>query len=1023
MRKSSHLPVVILAAASVVMLLVLPTAAKPQDCLQHPKSAAGVMSPACVLDPDAPTLASVSGAPDATFLNTAKSVTTGSWPQVLGAADFDGVAGDGRSQLAAATERYFDPANDRQLHGFIINSTGTLSRTQQLPAGISSEAAQPLDVNHDGVSDLVLALAGENKLAVYTSVAGALAAPIFVSLDGPADALAVGDVNGDLRDDLIAVVGDQIRFWRSSPTGLVALPISLSYPNDGYNALAVGDFNNDGYTDIAAMRGAGYATGAVALFFQESGAFIVGPELNPRLDGFVPAGIAAGDLDGDGQDDLAVTAGGNVPTTYLSLFYQRDSVLSTTPTVLNTFHIPSAIVAADVNHDGYEDLVLSNDGWRTLSIFVQRPGGIDPAYLAADIPYSDRYRPDALVVADVDGNGSLDPALVGYPHGLTVLTNKATAPTATIVEPAEGATVQSGYVLVQGNASASSTKVQVRVKGLSDWQEVPVVAGLWQAMASLPSDPRPYTIEARAVDAVGVVQAPWTTRRVTTALVCYAVADNGQQHGSPDRLMRVDMQLGLATLIGTLGTREVETLAFQPSTGALFTAERDRLRKVDLATAITTPATRPFGSGRGVQGTLRLGDVQGLSFEPTSGALYAVMRRSQAGKLDLLFRVDPQTGALVRDAFGAGTDYVPISGSGVLPDVDDIAFIASGLLYGVSNNAGAGGVLITIDPATGAGTVIGELGIEDIEGLTVAPSGALYGVTGYKFRATTDRLWTINTTSGAATLVGPMGIETDYEGLACLPARVAPPPSAQALQPRVTALSIDGGTAQTSERTVTLRATTVNQPAAVLFAEYGYDSVRNIWQLVGATRRVSPAAAAAGVRWTLAHEPGMRYIQAWVIDDRGIIIRPAQQAFVNYVPRTIEIAKDARHIYRYTLAAGETLRVELTTLRGDADVAIWTEEMTTPTSLRAKASAQEVVTIRAERDGLYQLEVRGVQAGSYQLRVLIEPEAETQVTGFDVGSLQPALTSTEPMPALSSEPDRYLLPETERRVYLPLLRQ
>ena len=1009
----------------LLFITAIPAAAKLQDCPPHPKSAAGVMPPACVLGTDAPALASLSGAPDATFLNAAQSVPTGSWPQVLGAADFDGAAGDGRSQLAAATERYFDPANDRQLHLFTINSTGALGRTQQLPAGVSPEAAQPLDVNHDDVSDLALALAGENKLAVYIAGAGALSVPALLTLDGPADALAVGDVSGDLRDDLIAVVGDTLRFWRSSPAGLVALSISLPYANDGYNALAVGDFNNDGYADIAAMRGAGYATGTVALFFQQSGAFIVGPELNPRLDGFVPAGIAAGDLDGDGQDDLAVTAGGNVPNAYLSLFYQRDSVLNTTPVVLNTFHIPSAIVAADVTHDGREDLVVANDGWRTLSIFTQRPdGSFDPAYLAADIPYSDRFRPDALVVADIDGNGGLDPALVGYPQGLTVLTSKLPAPTATITEPVEGATVQSGYVLVQGSASASATNVQVRVKGLGAWQEVPVAAGLWQAMVSLPSDPRPYTIEARAVDTLGIVQAPWAARRVTTSLVCYAVADNGQQHGSPDRLMRVDMQLGLATLIGTLGTREIESLAFQPTTGALFAAERDRLRTIDLATSIATAAAQPFGNGRGAQGTLRLGDVQGLSFEPASGALYAVARRSQTGKLDLLFRVDPQTGALIRDAFGPGVDYVPISGPGVLPDVDDLAFApATGLLYGVSNTGGAGGVLITINPATGAGSVVGALGVEDVEGLTVTPSAALYGVTGYKFRATADRLWTISPTSGAATLVGPMGIETDYEGLACLPARIAPPPSAQALQPRLTALSIDAGATQTSERTVTLRAPSVHQPAGVLFAEYRYDSALGAWQIVGATRRVSPSAATAGVRWTLANEPGMHYIQAWAVDNRGIIIRPAQQAFINYLPRTIDIAEDVRHIYRYTLAAGETLRVELTSLRGDADVTVWTEEITTPTSLSAQASAPEVVTIHAEQDGLYQLEVHGVQTGTYQLKVLIEPPLEALATAFDASASQTTVANTEPMPPLTSEPDRNLLPETERRVYLPLLRQ
>lgn len=118
MHTLSRLAAVVLFA--VLALAVLPAAVKPNGCITHYKSAAGVMPQACVIDPDTPSLASVSGAPDATFLNTAKSVPTGSWPQVLGTADFDGVAGDGRSQLAVATERSFDLANDRQIQLFAL---------------------------------------------------------------------------------------------------------------------------------------------------------------------------------------------------------------------------------------------------------------------------------------------------------------------------------------------------------------------------------------------------------------------------------------------------------------------------------------------------------------------------------------------------------------------------------------------------------------------------------------------------------------------------------------------------------------------------------------------------------------------------------------------------------------------------------------------------------------------------------------------------------------------------------------
>jgi hypothetical protein len=212
-----------------------------------------------------PALQSVLGVSDVPFLNPAVSAPTGSWPQVLGAGDFDGPAGDGRARLGVGTERYFDPPNDCQLHVFALSSTGAPQRSYQLPAGASPETDQPMDANQDGVSDLVLALAGQNALAIYTSATGVLGAQSGSPLM-PADALAAIDVASDFRDDLVAVVGDSTRFWRSTPGGLVALSLRLDYPNDGHNALAVGDFNNDGYDDVAALRGAGYASGSVAIF-------------------------------------------------------------------------------------------------------------------------------------------------------------------------------------------------------------------------------------------------------------------------------------------------------------------------------------------------------------------------------------------------------------------------------------------------------------------------------------------------------------------------------------------------------------------------------------------------------------------------------------------------------------------------------------------------------------------------------------------------------------------------------------
>jgi hypothetical protein len=59
-----------------------------------------------------------------------------------------------------------------------------------------------------------------------------------------------------------------------------------------------------------------------------------------------------------------------------------------------------------------------------------------------------------MTLADFDGDGGLDVALVGQEAGLTVLTSTLSAPAATINQPAEAATLPPGTVVVTGIASS-----------------------------------------------------------------------------------------------------------------------------------------------------------------------------------------------------------------------------------------------------------------------------------------------------------------------------------------------------------------------------------------------------------------------------------------------------------------------------------------------------------------------------------------------------------------------------------------
>ncbi len=136
----------------------------------------------------------------------------------------------------------------------------------------------------------------------------------------------------------------------------------------------------------------------------------------------------------------------------------------------------------------------------------------------------------------------------------------------------------------------------------------------------------------------------------------------------------------------------------------------------------------------------------GLSFDPTSGILYASGATPTTTRSSL-YSVSLPPASISATYLGTTT---------ASPGIIDIAANQSGTLYGidvVNNN------LVTINKSNGAATAVGPLGfdIDYTEGLEFDPAtGTLYGslikvANGYA------ELYTINSSTGAAALVGKMG--------------------------------------------------------------------------------------------------------------------------------------------------------------------------------------------------------------------------------------------------------------------------
>jgi uncharacterized protein YkwD len=253
-------------------------------------------------------------------------------------------------------------------------------------------------------------------LAVFYQRGGVLTSGGLIA-EAPADerTVAIADMNGDGRADLVAATGTDTFVLSRRPDG----GYDKRYVGDGPldTQIAVGDLNGDGLPDIAGMAG----NYDVQLVLQ-------------RRDGsFAQSAIAAdsiwdmtvGDATGDGQPDVVVVAGNSNMNSAVEVFPQRAGVgISASPMTHPTSQIPFALAAGDLNGDGTLDLAVLQAFNGRVGAFAQaRDGGWGKESLAP-IPYQASFTPGSIAMGDLTGDGQPDLAVASggdAPQGLVVV--------------------------------------------------------------------------------------------------------------------------------------------------------------------------------------------------------------------------------------------------------------------------------------------------------------------------------------------------------------------------------------------------------------------------------------------------------------------------------------------------------------------------------------------------------------------------------------------------------------------------
>ncbi|NPC74588.1 DUF4215 domain-containing protein [Corallococcus exiguus] len=231
------------------------------------------------------------------------------------------------------------------------------------------------DFDNDGVADIATTSVTQNQVSVlFGTGAGNFGAPTFIGIQntgGAQSSIACRDLNSDGFSDIVVTSPSSARLsvLINQGDGTFAAPVAYSNSAGGQTAgIAFGDANGDGTLDILSNG----AAGRYLFFFQGNGngTFASGAQSTAAATTATNSalGVVAGDFNGDGKLDayiLVTTASGGVrPMT------GNGSGGFTSGTVVTTGASPglNAIATADMDADGYADLILTNRGSGTVTV-------------------------------------------------------------------------------------------------------------------------------------------------------------------------------------------------------------------------------------------------------------------------------------------------------------------------------------------------------------------------------------------------------------------------------------------------------------------------------------------------------------------------------------------------------------------------------------------------------------------------------------------------------------------------------
>ena len=293
----------------------------------------------------------------------------------------------------------------------LVLSNGSGGYTVGSPTSVSGtpETLAVGDFNADGHQDLALAssnFSGSLTVLLGNGTGGFTAgtgSPIAIGAN-PA-AVAVGDFNGDGIQDIVIANsgGDSVTVLLGNGSGGFTAATGSPFATGSSPAsVAVADFDGDGKLDIATANF--NSNNVTVLRGNGLGGFTPAPG-SPFAAGTEPGWVAVGDFNADGFPDLAVsnTASSNV-TVLLGIGSGAFNQASGSPFAVGNG--PVSVAVGDFNGDGIPDLATANSGGSNVSVLLGN--GTGGFATAGGSPFRVGTNPNSIAVGDFNGDGLMD---------------------------------------------------------------------------------------------------------------------------------------------------------------------------------------------------------------------------------------------------------------------------------------------------------------------------------------------------------------------------------------------------------------------------------------------------------------------------------------------------------------------------------------------------------------------------------------------------------------------------------------